>query len=107
MSEPDRELAPADLRRRYEEGATIEALSEELSRSYRGTRQTLLDAGTTIRPPTVPVPPCPAGMVDRYREGASIRQLREIYGHSYNQTRNMLLHDGVTLRPRGAPRSGP
>jgi len=62
----------------------------------------LLAEGVKIRPPEIPVPPCPPGMVNLYQQdGASIRQLANRYGHSYNQTRNMLLRAGVQLRPRG------
>jgi len=92
----------ANLRRWYEEGTTIEALVDMTPFSYRAVRKTLLAEGVKIRPPEIPVPPCPPGMVNLYQQdGASIRQLANRYGHSYNQTRNMLLRAGVQLRPRG------
>ncbi|MEV6879723.1 hypothetical protein [Amycolatopsis sp. NPDC051128] len=94
----------ANLRRWYEDGSTIEALVDVTPFSYRAIRKALLAAGVTLRPPKIPVPPCPPGMVRAYEDGdASIRQLAVRYGHSYNQTRNMLLAAGVTLRRRGQP----
>ena len=97
-------MTPEDVEhlcRWYEAGATIEGMVEVTPFSYRKIRTALLDAGVTLRPPQILLPPCPPGMVSAYKQGASIRQLAARYGHSYNQNRNMLLHAGVTLRRRG------
>lgn len=93
----------ANLRDWYEDGTTIEALVAHTPFSYRAVRAALLDAGVTLRPPRIPVPPCPPGLVAEYEHGASIRTLAAKHDLSYNQTRTMLLHDGVKLRARGRP----
>jgi lambda repressor-like predicted transcriptional regulator len=93
-----------DLCCQYEEGVTIEALASETGLSYRRVRTTLIASGVRLRPPMIPVPPCPPGMVELYANGSSIRTLARRFDRSYNQTRNMLLYAGVTLRPRGQSR---
>ncbi|WP_410640365.1 helix-turn-helix domain-containing protein [Amycolatopsis sp. lyj-346] len=98
---------PAELVRhlvdRYTAGETIESLVAGHPYSYRKIRVALLDAGVTLRPPRIPLPPTPPGLINAYREGRSIRQLATTYGMSYNQTRNILLAEGVELRRRGQP----
>ncbi|MFC9253049.1 helix-turn-helix domain-containing protein [Amycolatopsis thailandensis] len=91
----------AELVRRYNDGATIEGLSEELGMSYRKVRTTLLEAGVVLRPARIQLPPTPPGLVNAYLAGRNIRQLAEIYDMSYSQTRRILLAEGVALRPRG------
>jgi uncharacterized protein (DUF433 family) len=87
----------------YAAGETIEGLVARLPYSYRKIRTALLDAGVTLRPPRIPLPPTPPGLVNAYLDGRSIRQLATTYGMSYNQTRNILLAEGVELRRRGQP----
>jgi hypothetical protein len=94
------------LCKRYEAGATIEALAEETGLSYRRVRETLLVFGITLRPPMIPVPQCPPGMVNLYVCGASIRAVATRYDLTYNQARNMLRHAGVKLRPPGQQAAG-
>ncbi|MFF1610685.1 helix-turn-helix domain-containing protein [Amycolatopsis sp. NPDC058278] len=88
---------------RYAAGETIESLVARHPYSYRKIRVALLDAGVTLRPPRIPLPPTPPGLVNAYLDGRSIRQLATTYGMSYNQTRNVLLAEGVELRRRGQP----
>jgi hypothetical protein len=95
----------ANLRDWYEDGATIEALVAQTPFSYRAIRTALLDAGVTLRPPMIQVPPCPPGMAEMYKNGATIRQVGAKYDRSYSQARIMLLHAGVTLRSSGESRS--
>lgn len=96
----------ADLRLRYEAGATPEQLAADTGHSHRCVRETLLAAGTTLRPARRRVPPCPPGMVAMHENGATIRQVVQRYGLSYGRARNMLLHAGVVLRPQGQARAG-
>ncbi|MGW5718363.1 helix-turn-helix domain-containing protein [Amycolatopsis sp. NPDC003865] len=92
-----------ELVEHYAAGDTIEGLVARYPFSYRKIRTVLLDAGITLRPQRIPLPPTPPGMVEAYLEGRSIRQLADTYGLSYNQTRNVLLAEGVELRRRGQP----
>ncbi|MGK3204521.1 helix-turn-helix domain-containing protein [Amycolatopsis sp. MEPSY49] len=92
-----------ELVEHYAAGETLEGLVARYPYSYRKIRTALLDAGVTLRPPRIPLPPTPPGLVDAYRDGRSIRQLATAYGMSYNQTRNLLLAEGVELRRRGQP----
>jgi len=96
---------PADVVRQlvadYVAGETIESLVGRHPHSYRKIRTALIDAGVTLRPPRIPLPPTPPGLVNAYRDGRTIRQLATTYGMSYNQTRNILLAEGVELRRRG------
>lgn len=96
----------ADLRFRYETGATLEELAADTGHSYRCVRETLLAARVTLRPARRHVPPCPPGMVAMYENGASIRQVAQRYRLSYNRARNLLLYAGVILRPQGQARGG-
>lgn len=86
---------------KYDAGKTINGLVEQYPYSYRKIRQALLDAGVTLGPPKVQLPPTPPGFVARYKYGMSIRQLGKLHGMSYNQARNILLAEGVALRGRG------
>ncbi|GAB3150192.1 hypothetical protein GCM10027258_47900 [Amycolatopsis stemonae] len=61
----------------------------------------LIDAGVTLRPPRIPLPPTPPGLVYACHHGRSIRQLGTTHGMSYSQTPNILLAEGVDLRRRG------
>ncbi len=91
-----------DLIRHYENGETIAGLTQQNHHlSYRKVRTLLLDAGVTLRPPKIPLPPAPPGLANAYRDGLSIRNLAKKHGMSYNQTRRVLLALGVELRPRG------
>lgn len=92
-----------DLVADYTSGETIESLVARHPYSYRKIRTALIDAGVTLRPPRIPLPPTPPGLVNAYLDGRSIRQLATRYGMSYNQTRNILLAEGVELRRRGQP----
>jgi hypothetical protein len=87
----------------YTAGETIESLVARHPYSYRKIRTALIDAGVTLRPPRIPLPPTPPGMVNAYIHGRSIPQLASAYGMSYSQTRNILLTEGVELRRRGQP----
>jgi helix-turn-helix protein len=87
----------------YVAGETIESLVGRLPYSYRKIRTALIDAGVTLRPPRIPLPPTPPGLVNAYLDGRTIRQLATTYGMSYSQTRNILLAEGVELRRRGQP----
>ncbi|MFB7669701.1 helix-turn-helix domain-containing protein [Kitasatospora sp. NPDC056138] len=46
----ERELLAADLKQRYEAGATIRALVEDTGRSYGSVHRLLSDAGVIFRP---------------------------------------------------------
>ena len=46
----DREALKADLKKRYEEGATIRILHTETGRSFGAIQRLLLEAGVTMRP---------------------------------------------------------
>ena len=92
---------PVDVVREYTAGETLESLVARYPYSYRKIRTTLIDAGVTLRPPRIPLPPTPPGLVNAYLDGRSIRQLGTTYGMSYSQTRNILLTEGVKLRRRG------
>ncbi|WP_370965221.1 helix-turn-helix domain-containing protein [Amycolatopsis sp. cg9] len=101
------EVDPAvviELVKRYSGGETIESLVAEYPFSYRKVRTTLINAGVTLRPPKIRLPPTPPGLVNAYEHGRSIRQVAALYGMSYNQTRNILLAEGVQLRSRGQPK---
>lgn len=93
----------AELVLQYADGDTIERLALRYSLSYRRTRILLLDAGVTLRPPKIQLPPTPPGLVNAYQDGRSIRQLAAKHDMSYNQMRRVLLAAGVHLRSRGAP----
>lgn len=84
-----------------ETGETIEWLVAQYPYSYRRIRRTLLDAGVTLRPQRIRLPPTPPGLVNAYVNGRSIRQVATTHNMSYNQTRNILLAEGVELRSRG------
>jgi hypothetical protein len=92
-----------ELAGHYTAGETLERLVARYPYSYRKTRTTLIDAGVSLRPPRIPLPPTPPGLVNVYLDGRSIRQLGTTYGMSYSQTRNILLAEGVELRRRGQP----
>lgn len=47
---PERDRIAAELKARYEAGATIRALAKETDRSYAGVHRLLADAGTHFRP---------------------------------------------------------
>lgn len=47
----DRTAAQAEAKRRYEQGATIRAVAEQMGRSYSGTYALLVEAGATFRAP--------------------------------------------------------
>ncbi|MFC8010824.1 helix-turn-helix domain-containing protein [Streptomyces cinereoruber] len=49
-SGPERDRVAAELKARYEAGATIRALAKETDRSYAGVHRLLADAGTHFRP---------------------------------------------------------
>ena len=54
----------AELVRRYLNGKSLEALTQEYPHlSYRKVRTLLLGAGVTLRPPRVPLPPAPPGLL--------------------------------------------
>ncbi|MGW7674633.1 helix-turn-helix domain-containing protein [Streptomyces sp. NPDC054775] len=46
---PDRDNLAADLKKKYDAGASIRALAEETARSYGGVHRLLEDAKTTFR----------------------------------------------------------
>lgn len=46
---PERDKVAADLKTRYEAGASIRALAEETGRSYGGVHRLLADAGVQFR----------------------------------------------------------
>lgn len=46
---PERDRVAAELKARYEAGASIRALAEEAGRSYGGVHHLLADAGVTFR----------------------------------------------------------
>ncbi|MEU3282927.1 helix-turn-helix domain-containing protein [Streptomyces antibioticus] len=46
---PERDKAAADLKARYEAGASIRAIAESTGRSYGGVHGLLADAGVTFR----------------------------------------------------------
>ncbi|MFF4205703.1 helix-turn-helix domain-containing protein [Streptomyces sp. NPDC001668] len=48
-SGPDRDKLAADLKKKYDAGASIRALAEETGRSYGGVHRLLQDAGATFR----------------------------------------------------------
>lgn len=48
-SGPDRDKLAADLKKKYDSGASIRALAEETGRSYGGVHRLLQDAGATFR----------------------------------------------------------
>jgi hypothetical protein len=91
----------AELAARYAGGETLESLVAQYPFSYRKIRAALIDAGVTLRPPKIPLPPTPPGLVNAYNFGRTIRQLAATHGMSYTQTRNVLLAEGVQLRSRG------
>ncbi|MEU7786505.1 hypothetical protein [Amycolatopsis sp. NPDC049159] len=84
----------------YVAGETIESLVARHPYSYRKIRTALIDAGVTLRPQRIQLPPTPPGLVNAYLDGRTIRQLAATYGMSYGQTRNILLAEGVELRRR-------
>ncbi len=45
----DRDKLAADLKKKYDAGASIRALAEETGRSYGGVHRLLEDAGATFR----------------------------------------------------------
>jgi len=47
---PDRPKVARDLRRRYEDGATIRAVAKAAGISYSAARDLLREAGTVLRP---------------------------------------------------------
>lgn len=49
-SGPERDRVAAELKAKYEAGATIRALATETGRSYSGVHRLLTDAGVTFRP---------------------------------------------------------
>lgn len=46
---PERDKLAADLKTKYEAGASIRALAEETGRSYGGVHRLLQDAGVSFR----------------------------------------------------------
>jgi hypothetical protein len=92
-----------ELSGHYTAGETLESLVARYPYSYRKIRTALIDAGVTLRPPRILLPPTPPGLVNAYLNERSIRQLATIHGMSYSQTRNILLAEGVELRRRGQP----
>jgi hypothetical protein len=60
-SRPGHDVTPAtitELVHRYTNGETIEGLTQQYRPlSYRKVRTLLLDAGVTLRPPIIPLPP--------------------------------------------------
>ncbi|MFI9082211.1 helix-turn-helix domain-containing protein [Streptomyces sioyaensis] len=49
MPGPERDRIAAELKAKYEAGASIRALAEETGRSYGGVHRLLADAGITFR----------------------------------------------------------
>ncbi|UUV34557.1 transcriptional regulator [Amycolatopsis roodepoortensis] len=104
-SQVDPDSTTAEMVRKYNGGQTLEGLAEEYSRSYRAVRNLLLEAGVTMRPPKIQLPPTPPGMVNAYNHGWSIRQLATKHDMTYSRTRRVLLAEGVVLRGVGRPGS--
>jgi hypothetical protein len=46
---PDRDKVAEDLEKKYDSGASIQALADETGRSYGGVHRLLEDAGATFR----------------------------------------------------------
>ncbi|MFD2457448.1 helix-turn-helix domain-containing protein [Amycolatopsis samaneae] len=92
-----------ELVRRYQGGETLTDLVESKNLSFRKVRETLLEAGVTLRPAMPLTPPAPPGMAEAYRGGKSIKETAAQFGLTYGQTRRMLLNAGVELRRRGRP----
>ncbi|MFD4976267.1 helix-turn-helix domain-containing protein [Streptomyces sp. NPDC058424] len=46
---PERDRVAAELKAKYEAGATIRALADQTGRSYGGVHRLLADAGVTFR----------------------------------------------------------
>ncbi|MFE0025878.1 helix-turn-helix domain-containing protein [Amycolatopsis sp. NPDC059021] len=93
-----------EMVRRYQAGETLTELVNSYDLSFRKVRETLLEAGVTLRPAMPVTAPAPPGMVEAYREGKSIKETAAQFGLTYGQTRRMLLDAGVGLRRRGRPR---
>lgn len=91
----------AELVQRYNDGETMENLTEQYPLSYRKVRDMLHRAGATIRPQKILLPATPPGLVNAYHHGRTIQQLADAHGRSYSQTRRILLAEGVQLRRRG------
>ena len=91
----------AELVKGYTAGETLLSLAARYPFSYSTIRIALINAGVTMRPPKILLPPTPPDLVTAYQRGRSIQQLADVYGMSYNQTRRILLAEGVRLRGRG------
>ena len=98
------------LEPKYQAGAGLLVLSEELGRTNQYVAKLLRLAGVTIRPPYRPVmtvyPVNLAELRRRYEGGSSISSLAYLIHYSRDRTRAFLLKAGTELRPRHA-RSAP
>ncbi|MFI6689209.1 helix-turn-helix domain-containing protein [Streptomyces sp. NPDC050485] len=119
-----RRLLATELRRMYENGATLRELAQATGHSAKSVRDLLVEAGTRLRPrgrrPARPdagpdrtaAPQHPHQAPDSrhrgarelralYEQGASIRELSARTGTSFGAVRNRLLDAGTTLRSVG------
>lgn len=92
---------------RYEAGASLKNIAEELGISAETVRQKLLSRGVAIRPRGATVFGSNGGqptatekeIIAGYREGASIRALGRTHGVSEKAISNLLKRHGIQLRP--------
>ncbi|MEU4251590.1 hypothetical protein AB0F15_29665 [Amycolatopsis sp. NPDC026612] len=93
----------AELKRRYQAGATLSALLADFDGSYRTLRGVLQNQGVEFRAPRPKTPPAPPGLVETYYSGRSIADTGKAFGLGRDVTKRMLLEAGVELRGRGRP----
>lgn len=95
---------PVDVAALYEEGLGIQAVAEEIGRSYSTARRQLLAAGVKLRDSggrPLEADPLAEYLAGLYRRGDSLRALQARTGYGYAFIRTRLLAAGVELRDHG------
>lgn len=96
-------MTPAELRARYDAGATTTELEAATGLNHRQMLAALQQAGTVMRPAQPRTPSAPAEMIAAYRRGVPLATVGQPWRIGRDQAKRMLQDAGVAIRPRGRP----
>lgn len=94
-------MSPAEIARRYREGASILDIAREAKRATTTIRGHLSRQGVEIRRPGRPMLPDPRGWVAQYEAGLSMREIGSKSGMSIGSVWSYLLMRDVKMREPG------
>ncbi|MEV6833548.1 helix-turn-helix domain-containing protein [Streptomyces sp. NPDC051133] len=110
LTSGERHALAADLKTRYEAGASVRQLAEETGRSYGSVSGLLHLADTQMRPAVWPADrltgdaraTAKQAAADVYEAGHAIRCAADAIGRSWTYTRNLLVEADIKFRPRNS-----